>query len=187
MSLRTIVDSIVADADLHIAEAKQAHDRQMQAMQRDSETALHKKIGQLRDHVGQKKRQLAEKAEARVRMTRNKAVMLKKGMYMDMVYADVLTRLVALPERECSALLERCLRNIGTEGTVHPSKNHAKILKEILPRHCTLGAPIDAAGGFILRTDTKEFDCTFESFVSSVLRPTTEVQIAARLFSSSQR
>jgi vacuolar-type H+-ATPase subunit E/Vma4 len=185
MALQDILDSIAADADGRIAEAKAEHKKRMKIMHEESEHAVNQKRFQLIEQRDQKKRQLTEKAESHARMVRTKALLAKKQEYMDKMYADVLAALIALPKDKTEKFLEQCLKHIKGKGTILPAKAHEAMLKKMLPDGCEMGKAIDASGGFKFESEKEEHDFTYEFLVHGLLRPQTEVKLAQDLFPAS--
>lgn len=184
MAFNDILDAIVADADTRIGDATSAHKQFLKHLREESERTLLRRRGQIAEMRDQKMRQIKDKADSLARMDRNKSMLLRKQDYMNKLYNAVFASIVALPKNETETLLKHFLKNITDEGVIHPAKAHEAMIKSMLPKGCTLGAPIDAAGGFRFVSATQEHDCTYEFIVHRLLRPATEVRAATDLFPS---
>lgn len=182
MALQTILDTIVAEAEKQIAELTSAHKQFLKQLNEDSEDRLARKRTQIAELHDQHMRQLKEKTDSQARMTRNKTLLACKQKLMDRLYDEAFKHLVGLPQDKTQALLALCLKQIPGPGVILPAKAHKTTLEKLLPKDCTIGETIDAAGGFRFVSETVEHDFSYEFLVYKLLREQTELSAAEQLF-----
>ncbi|OGJ59426.1 hypothetical protein A2881_05570 [Candidatus Peribacteria bacterium RIFCSPHIGHO2_01_FULL_55_13] len=184
MAIQDIITAITAHTDQEIAKAKQAHAQRLAQMRATAQQNLATRREQITEQVAEKKRQFTIKAECLVSAQRRNAVTTVRQRLLDETYDAALKHFAGLSDDAAEPLLQACLNSITIKGTLHPAAQHAKLLSRIAsPEQFTVGAVIDARGGFRFISPTMEKDCTFETLVASVLRPATELEMTRMLFS----
>lgn len=182
MALDDILQAIKAHADSELAMARAAHERRTSEMRETSRRETERKE---REIVGQKEQKLthsAQKADVHAATLVRHAALKAKQRVLDDVYASVAVALAKAPESTIEALLRACLKNLPATGEIRPARAHAALLTKLAHKDHAIGAPIDAAGGFVFVSKDRDVDCTFETLTERVLRPATELEISASLF-----
>ncbi|MFA7682309.1 MAG: hypothetical protein WCX61_04755 [Candidatus Peribacteraceae bacterium] len=186
MALQDILAAISAQADRRITDARSKHQRSLTQLREESERALSTKKQELALQKTQRKAQMEAKAKTHAAMHERNGELKKKRELLDRTYAAVVEELAKLPDEKIEPLLRTCLKNITTKGTIHPSHKHEKLLTKLADSgRFTVGETIDAKGGFLFVSQTREQDCTLEHLVSEVLRPATELETSHMLFALS--
>lgn len=184
MSLKHLLESIVQEADHRIATAKKAHIEHLQALEAAHEKRLDAMMKNAQARLAERKRSLHEKASSLGRITASKLLLETKNAEINAVYDNVLAELKALSKEDLSAFFKKCLDMVGDEnGVIRATPDHEPLLKKIAGKNLQMGAPLTrASGGFVLSTEKREWDFTFDFLVSQALRPATEIDTAVKLF-----
>lgn len=182
MALQDIIAAIIAQADAQISDKRSMLNKKLSELKEESERSTAGKKQEIAQQKEERKNQMRAKAQARAQMIERSAELAKKQELLDRLYADTITALTKLPEKDQESFLERCLKKVKGKGVLRPAKGHAASLKKLLPKDVELGDPIEAEGGFIFQSEKEERDFTFEHLVQSALRPSTEVESAQALF-----
>lgn len=184
MALSDILKAIVEETDSRISEARSEHKKRVKELRERSETEILDIQRSIENQKKQKMAALKSRAESHVEMRARHLSLEEKRKVLDEAYALLLEKLAALPAKEQKAFLERCLKSIPEKGTLHPAPAHKKLLEELADeKKFTIGKPTQASGGFLFSSETQNRDYTYEFLAQHVLRPTTEVSAAHRLFS----
>lgn len=184
MALQDILNAIAKETDDRVQAAQTQQRAKLKELREESERRLLQKRRQIADQKELKMRQIRDKAESHARILQSQEIMRKKQDCMDGLYSEVLSALQNLPKDQLQRFLAGCIAQIDSKGTIYPASQHEEILKSILPPGYTLGTPITCDGGFRFSSNKEEHDFTFEFLISQVLRPTTDVTAALNLFAS---
>lgn len=183
MALQDILAAITANADKRIADARSEHQRSLTQLREESERRLAKKKQELAVTKQERMKQLTAKAHTHALAQKRNMVLSKKKELLDRVYADAVTKLAGVSEKDIEPLLRACVKKISSKGTIHPSAKHADLLKKICPsEQFRMEKPTHAKGGFLFVSEKEEQDFTFENLVEHVLRPKTELDVSHTLF-----
>jgi vacuolar-type H+-ATPase subunit E/Vma4 len=156
----------------------------MKTMKEERELAVLDAQQRIQEQKKRKMAQLRERAESHARMTARHELLQKKQELLNDAYAQVIEALAKLPKDEMETFLKSCLKAIDTEGVIHPAKGSEAMIKKLAGDSFKIGESIDAKGGFRFVSDKQERDYTFEFLVHEALRPSSEVEIAHKLFPS---
>lgn len=184
MALHDILAAIAAEADKQIAALKAQHERTVADAQSNASRELERITADLRAQQTQKSLQVTRKAKQQAEQIRRNAVLQHKRKTLGAVYASVVDSLSKESDATLEPLFEALLsRQSG--GEILPAKKHAALLKKLIAgkQRFTLGESIDAKGGFLCVSKTREEDCRLESIVHDIVRPRTELAVSAQLFS----
>lgn len=184
MAISDILNAINEQATKQIQDMKSAHSKQMTALREAAERDLARRKQEIMQQKEVKNERMRTKAVEHGRALKRNMILLKKKELLDEVYAKLTKELCSLPAGKVESFLESLMKGLPKEGTIHPAKAHAEIIKKIAPKGCEIGKTIDALGGFIFENDTQERDFTFEHIVDQNVRPSTEVMVANSLFAS---
>lgn len=184
MSVKHLLQSIAQDADRRVAEAKKSHAERMRALEADHERKLDAIRKDAQDRLNERKRSLREKAESLGRIAANKLLLEAKNKEIDAVYASVSDALKGMDKPEIESFFRKALETAGSEGgVIRAAKEHEAIVKKVAGKEFEMGEHLpNASGGFILSTDTQEWNFTFDFLVTQSLRPATEIDAASALF-----
>lgn len=183
MAFDDILSAITQETDQRIADAKDAHAKHLSSLREESERRLLRKKTEIEGQLTQKKSAMRAKAEAHVALQRRNAALRKKQELLTRCYDDVKKELAGIKPAAAEKLLAQFLGTIKDKGEIRPSGHHKEIVRKIAGDRFTIGKTVDSVGGFLFVSDTQERDFTFESLVDNHLRPLTEVQVSAALFS----
>lgn len=162
MALTDIIQAINAQADKEISQIQQNALNEKNAIKRAADEEIAAYEADLKNQTEAKKAQLKKKAETHVMMDRRKKKLQTKRRAIDELYAEVAAKLAALPEEKMEKITKALEKKLGrSDGEKQTSK----------------------VGGFVFVTKNTEEDFTFPHLVESVLRPMTELDISAKLFS----
>ena len=182
MALHDILSAITAEADKQIAALKAQHERTVADAESKADSEFRRLTIELEAHLSQKSDQLTRKARQLAEQIRRNAVLQHKRKILDSIYASALDRL----SNESDAVLEplfSALLSQFSSGEIRPAKKHVALIKKIASgKEFIIGDPIDAKGGFLCLSKTREEDCRLESIVFDSLRPRTELAISKYLF-----
>ncbi len=184
MALQDLLTAITKEADQQIAAFKQVHSRAIADAKAKAEEAHVTAVAAIDAQKRQKMDQMRRKAQQHAEAFRRNAVLQRKCELLDQAYAAVLDALSNESDANVEPLLKACLARVH-DGEIRAAKKHAALLKTlILGTGLTLGEPVDARGGFLCVSKTQEYDFRFETIVSDLLRPRTELRAAHDLFSA---
>lgn len=187
MALSDIIAAIIKEADMQIAAFKQQHDRAVASAKSVAQEEHQKAAVTIDVQKHQKMDQIRRKAEQSAEFLRCNAVLQRKRALLDEAYAAVLDVLSKKPEVHIEPLLCACLATLH-DGEIRPAKMHVALLQKLIHgKKFTMGKSIEARGGFLCVSKTQEHDFRFETIVTQVLRPQTELQVALDLFSASRK
>lgn len=184
MALPDILTAIIKESDAQIAALEQQHASATSEAKAKAAIAL---SASKADTEVKKKRdmdQLRKKAEQEAQTMIRNAVLERKRALLDRTFDAVLAALSQEADATVEPLLKACLAQVKS-GEIRPAKPHAALIAKLaqgLP--VTVGSAIDARGGFLCVSKTREQDFRFETLVSEFLRPRTELAVAQDLFSS---
>jgi vacuolar-type H+-ATPase subunit E/Vma4 len=181
MALSDIRQAIADEVDRSIAAARQRHERSIAEQRKTTEKETKSASDQSERRAQETCRMLVSSAEQRAQALRRNAVLAEKRVLIEETYDAVLDALSACDPSSIEPLLTKALHATG-DGEIRPAHAHAALLKKLAPKSCTMGEPIEARGGFICSSPTREYDFRFETIVHSLLRPRTELQAAQALF-----
>lgn len=185
MALQDILDTIGAEADQQIVSARSAHQKQLSQIREESEQALARSRQEIAAQKEHKIEQMRRKARGHADTLKRNSLLRAKREMLDDVFATVVQELGGLPDDKTETILRACLKQITDAGELRPAANHAALLQRLAPsEQFTMGAPIDAAGGFLFLSKKREQDFRFETLVHSSLRPKHELDVAHSLFGS---
>ena len=185
MALQDILDAISAQADQQISTARKTHQKGLTEIREGSERRLATKKQEMNQEKEQRKVQLKAKTQAHAESVKRNALLSRKQDLLNELYEGVTKELANLPPKEMEALLTLCLEKISEKGEIAPAKSQESLIKKLAPSsQFKMGAPIDAAGGFVFSSTDLEYDFTFEHIVSEYLRPHTELDVSQELFTS---
>ncbi len=185
MALADILRAITEEANAELA-------RLEHAFQEESQKCIAQHAQDLADiersvtaQKEQKKHMLQLKAEGHAKMQTRHALLSKKQEVLEGFYNDVLQALLDLDSEKKDAFFALCLASTkASAGVLRFAKDHEKHAAKLAKGDITCGDSINAKGGFILVTDEREYNFTFESLVQELLRPSTEISVASALFSA---
>jgi len=187
MALSALIASIRQSADHDIARIQDRVLREKQELHAKTEALKNELRSAHENKRKERSSSLVRKVTAMIERERKQAILREKRSALDRVYAETLKTLSSIPEKEVSPLLDRILASIKGDMTILPTSVHAKLIPT-LPHYkkerMNMGTPIDATGGFRVFKESYEQDFTFERLLHDDLRPQTEQEIAATLFSS---
>lgn len=183
MALQDILAAITAEADKRITETREQHQRSLTQMREESERNLAKKKQEIVISKQKKMDQLSAKAHTHAHAQKRNAVLSKKKEILDGIFAKAAEELAKISDKEIEALLRNCLKSIKAKGVIHPSAQHADLLKKICPsEQFRIDKPTDAKGGFLFVSASQEQDFTFEHLMEQSIRPQHELSISKTLF-----
>lgn len=182
MALHDILSAITTEADRHIATLKAQHEQTVSDALTGAKRELEKFESSLTAEYGRKQDQAVRNAKLRAGQVLRNAVLQRKHEHLDSVYAAVLDRLAANAGAFGPLFTSVLARFSG--GVIRPSAPHAALLRQLVGGNTALamGSEIDASGGFVWATDTRQEDWRLESIVNDLLRPRTELDISLALF-----
>lgn len=184
MALDDILLAITQHADSELAKARAAHEQRIAEMRETSQREIERKEREVTLQKEQKLAHSRQKADAYATTLVRHAALNAKQRALDDIYRSVATALEEAPESTVEPLLKACLKNLPASGEIRPARAHAAILKKLVNKDHAIGEPIDAAGGFVFVSKDRDVDCTFATLTERVLRPATELEISASLFSA---
>ncbi len=161
MALADIISAINAQKDKDLAALQERTLNEKNSCKKKTDDELATYEDDLKKQTASKKEQLKKKAETMVQMEHRKTLLEEKRKAIDSVYDAVIAELKKLPPekvKKLEAALEK--KTAKHKGKKHPSKE----------------------GGFTLISEKAEEDFTFPHLVQTVLRPETELEVAAKLF-----
>jgi len=181
MSVKHLLQSIAQEADHRIAEAKKSHAERMRTLEADHERKLDAIRKDAQDRLNERKRSLRGKAESLGRIAAGKLLLEAKNKEIDAVYASVLDALKGMDKLELESFFKKALEMTDAEvGVIRAAKEHEAIAKKAAGKKFEMGEPLPkASGGFIVSTDTQEWNFTFDFLVAQSLRPATEIDAAS--------
>lgn len=183
MALPDILELIVANTEKEIADAQAAQRQTIAALRHQSEREQQSELEEIQHQKEKKKDSMRARAEGHGIMMKRHSLLRKKQEVIAALYeGEVMKQLLALPEATLEKFFKHCLERIDTPGVVRPAKAHAALLKRACHgTHHTLGETIDAQGGFVVSSDKREDDLTFEFLIREVLKPRTELSVLGTL------
>ena len=183
MALKHILAAITQQADALIAKAHDDHEAIVKTLRDKHSQDIEQKRKDLTASKERKLQQLQAKARTHATSHKKSVLLRKKKELLDRIYEKVVLELVALSDEEVEPLLRACIAMVKDDGVIHPSAKHEKLLREICTsKQFRLEKTIEAKGGFVFVSATKEQDFTFEYLVEHVLRPKTELETSHALF-----
>lgn len=185
MAFHDILAAITAEADTQIAALKTQHERTVADAQANANRELERMSEDLRARHAQKSIQVTRKAKQESEQIRRNAVLQHKRSLLDAVYESIVDKLSKESDDALTPLFSALLaRQSG--GEILPAKKHKALLEKLThgKKGFVIGETIDAKGGFLCISPTREEDCRIESLVQDVLRPRTELSAAEHLFPS---
>ena len=181
MALSHILAAITAEADTQIAALASQHGTRMAEASAAHERALSELCATIQRHKNERMQQLRKRARDHMDMMRRHAILARKQEILDGFYASLVDAFASLPAEETERLLRSWIERLPAGGTILPSKAHEELLRTMVNGR-TMGAPISAKGGFRFESDREDRDYTYESLVTNVVRPDTEIDVARQLF-----
>lgn len=182
MALTHIRQAITAEADATIKELATEHAAAVASQKDAHKQGLQNLRTSLQQQKTQKLHQLRSRAEGHANMLTRHAVLGRKQEILNDLYASVAESLAQQPEADLEKMLRNWIDTLPEGGKILPAKPHAALLKKLCGSKYELGDPILATGGFRYVGKKEDRDCTFEFIVKEVLRPETEISVAAQLF-----
>ncbi len=162
MALADIIQAIKAQADKEISVIQDHVLREKDEKKKAVDEELATFESDLKKKTEEKKQQLKRKAETMVEMERRQILLTEKRAALDSVYDAVLEEAVKLPGAKTKKLVDALQKQVqGRKGETKTSKE----------------------GGFTFVSEKTEEDFTFPHLVQTVLRPQTEIEVSAKLFS----
>ncbi|UPA22719.1 hypothetical protein K8942_00710 [Candidatus Peribacteria bacterium] len=182
MALTHIRQAITSEADATIKRLAADHAAAVQSLNDAHKQSLQALRTSLLQQKTQKLHQMRSRAEGHAGMLTRHAVLQRKQEILNDLYTSVAESLAKQPEADLEKMLRNWIDTLPEGGTILPAKPHAALLKKLCGSKYELGDPILATGGFRYVGKKENRDCTFEFIVQEVLRPETEISIAAQLF-----
>ncbi len=182
MALSHIRQAITSEADSVIKSLTADHTSAVQTLKDAHKQSLQHVRTTISQQKTQKLHQLRSRAEGHASMLTRHAVLQRKQEILNDLYQSVAESLAKLPAADLEKLLHQWIDTLPEGGVILPAKPHAAILKKICGSKHELGESIPASGGFRYVGKRENRDCTFEFLVQEILRPETEIAIAAQLF-----
>ncbi|MEQ1849480.1 MAG: hypothetical protein ABL890_02735 [Candidatus Peribacteraceae bacterium] len=180
MSLQHLLEAITSEAKHSVAQAENAAATRMSQKKEVQKKALGVRKQEIDDQVEKRKVFLRSKAETHAKLSMRAAVLTRKQENIDSIFSAAFESICALSDKEVEPLLSSLLGSLPQGGEIRPSKKHDALIKK-LAQGRTIGAPIDAKGGFLFVSATLERNCTFEHLVLSELRSRKELEVARAL------
>lgn len=178
MAFHDILQHILEDAEARIATAKNDQRQRLATARVTNERETDAELARIRQTKEAKKIQMRERAESHSIMARRHAVLKKKQELIGKVYEEVLMQMESMPESQLEKFFAACLERVHGEGTVSASAKHEGILKKLIQNSSLkMGEPMKTNGGFIVSTETQNFDFSFPFLVQELLRPRTELEV----------
>ncbi|MBM3231302.1 hypothetical protein FJZ28_03160 [Candidatus Peregrinibacteria bacterium] len=183
MALHDVLAAIIAESDRQIASLKAQHERAVADAKAKAKQELEHTTMDLQTKYTEKSLQMNRKARQLADQIRRNALLQCKRNTLDEVYKSVVDRLSAESDAALEPLFGALLSRLSG-GEIRPTKKHAALLKKLLgsAKGFTFGESIDAKGGFLCISKTREEDCRLETIVHDILRPHTELTVSTQLF-----
>ena len=162
MALADIITAINAQRDKNISALQERVLEEKNSCKRKTDDELKAYEDDLKKQTKARKEQLTKKAHTMVQMEHRQTLLQEKRKAIDSVYDAVIDELKKLPPEKANKL------EAALEKKAAKYKGEKKPCKE---------------GGFTLISEKAEEDFTFPRLVQTVLRPETELEVSAKLFS----
>lgn len=183
MALSHIFHAITAEAEAEMQALRLEHAAKMQAEETDQKRAIEHARHAITLKKTDRLRSLRSRAEGHVRMKTRHATLRRKQEILDAIYEKkVLSALRALPSTKTESMLKQWIDSIPEKGTILPSVSQESQIRKICGDRHVIGDVIDVAGGFRYIGPTQDREYTYEFLVHEILRPSTEIALAHKMF-----
>jgi V/A-type H+/Na+-transporting ATPase subunit E len=189
MALSHILDKITDDAKKKAALMKQVVDDEVKNIQAEAKGKADARRAEIEEKGTQHGEKMLAKAKTLAVMEGRSELLKEKRMLIDDVYATLEKELTDLDDEAYIALVASMLSHLGKEAekghlTV-PASRAAQTRKAVDKAgvdYDVKDESSDLKGGFILKSGKVEINLTFKHVIQNLVRPSTELEVAAILF-----
>ncbi|MBN2306996.1 V-type ATP synthase subunit E [Candidatus Peregrinibacteria bacterium] len=189
MALSDILQKINDEAGKKAAFMKQVADDEIAKIKAEAKVKAEEKKREIAEKVQAKSESVREKAAVLAKMEGRNKLLAEKRQVIDDVYTEAGKTLSGLKGSELSRLLVSMLKSASQfmpKGHLTVATGHRKDLEEAIKKagvdYSVKNESSDIDGGFVVSDGKQEINLSFNYLIKSQIRPNTELFIAKILF-----
>lgn len=188
MSLQDILNKIKAQAQTESEQIRRDGDQALKKNSAQYEKEEKEALAELEIQVEKKISGAKRKSESLAHMHGKRMVLEKKQAIIDNMLGKILSQISSIPAKDYEQVLVQLMNNIDiAEGVVIPAQgkeNSTKGAIKISKKTFKIGDSGDFRGGFILKSETADYDMRFETLIYKTFKEKFTQEIHKKLFFS---
>jgi V/A-type H+/Na+-transporting ATPase subunit E len=188
MSLQDILNKIKIQAQRESEQIRTDSDQALKKVHDEYEKEEKQALIDLETQVEKKISGAKRKSESLAHMYGKRMVLEKKQAIIDNMLGKILSQISSIPAKDYEQVLVQLMSSIDiTEGVIIPAQgkeNSTKGAIKLSKKNFKVGDSGDFRGGFILKSDTADYDMRFETLVYKTFKEKFTQEIRQQLFLS---
>jgi V/A-type H+/Na+-transporting ATPase subunit E len=186
MSLQDILAKIIMKAEQEASSIYAQGEKEAETLEKNLNKEIDKECEMLEKKTLSKIDSAGKKSESLAHMQGKRFVLKKKQEILEEALKAIVKSVSSIPAKEYEQLLTQLMESIDThEGTIFPAEgkeNSTKGAIKIAKKSFKVGPSKGFQGGFILESDSADYDMRFETLVHKVFKQELQSYINQQLF-----